>query len=78
MERDAIETSLSQRNAFVNMKCTGRTFDRWSISSCPLLAVAVHDIQPSHLWDDDWSNTRISKPARVVAFELSQRLVLQR
>ena len=24
------------------------------------------NIQPSHLWEDDWSNTPISKPARVV------------
>ena len=26
----------------------------------------MDNIQPSHLWDDDWSNTPISKPVRVV------------
>ena len=35
-------------------------------SSCRLPAFSADNIQPSHLWDDDWSNTAISKPARVV------------
>ena len=37
-----------------------------SISSCRLPAFSVDNIQPSHLWDDEWSNPAISKPARVV------------
>ena len=40
--------------------------NRWSISSCRLPAFSVDNKQRSHLWDDDWSNTAISKPARVV------------
>ena len=37
-----------------------------SMLSCRLPAFAVGNTQPSHSWDDKWSNTSIPKPALVV------------
>jgi len=49
--------SLSQRIHLWTWTARAALCNQWSISPCRVRAFAVDNIKPSHLWDDDWSNS---------------------